>query len=608
MAYGIWSMHYMGMIAFLIPVETTYHIGLTIVSIIPIMFSAYLAFYIINQSKLTLVNAFVFSGFMSLGVMIMHWTGMLSMQSAVMHHMNYSGLGVSFLMSFLGFFVLCSFYQHLHKEKVRIVISLIVGLAVSATHYIAKFSMVYYVEKNTVLLEEVVVDYERLFVAAFLTAGLISMAVFLIVWTLYDFYIVDKAKEMDAITQLPNNQRLLKDIHRKSYAQMAVFKFFDLTSINRLYGYHVGDLYVQHVANIIKRMSSKSVDVYRVTSNQFLLATERTDSLFKDKLHIIIQSFYEPFIAEEVSSKITGVCGFASIANTDEDLMECITSIMRCTTLPDDFSIVEYDKTEHDVDLQYEVLKSINKAMAERDLYLVYQPKVDSRTGQLEGAEALLRWQHSSLGFLGPGQFIPILESNHKMGEVTNWIIAEVCAQLKKWDEMGVFMPHISVNIPGDYLTSPSLIESVKYNVEKYGILPERVELEITETSFVENLEKGMRAVNAFREQGFSVALDDFGTGLSSLSYLRQMQITTLKIDKSFVDHIPHSEKDTAIFLAIVSLAKSLKLQVVVEGVETKEQVEFINAKCNQPLIQGYYFSRPLKVEELESKYLLVTS
>ena len=117
MAYGIWSMHYMGLSAFLIPVETTYHMGLTIVSIIPIMFSTYVAFYLINQSKLTLLNALVFSGFMSLGVMIMHWTGMLSMQSAVMHHMNYSGLIISYLISFLGFFVMCSFYQHYIKRR-----------------------------------------------------------------------------------------------------------------------------------------------------------------------------------------------------------------------------------------------------------------------------------------------------------------------------------------------------------------------------------------------------------------------------------------------------------------------------------------------------------
>lgn len=608
MAYGIWSMHYMGMMAFLLPVKITYHIGLTIGSMIPIVVSSYLAFYLINQSKLTFVKSFIFSGFMSLGVSTMHWLGMLSMQSDLMHQMNYSGIVVSYLVSFIGFLVLCSFYQHLHKEKIRIVVSLVVGLAVSATHYIAKFSMVYYASKDTVFLEQLVISSDRLFLAAFLTAGLLSMTAFLIVWTLYDFYIIGKSKEIDSITQLPNNQQLLKNIQHKNYSQMAVLKFFDLTSINRSYGYHIGDLYVQYVANIVKRMASKSVDIYRVTSNQFLLATERTDPSFKEKLNVIIQNFYEPFVAGDISSKVTGVCGYASTALTDEDLMDCITAIMRCTTLPDDFSIVHYDKNEHDVDLQFEVLKSVNKAMEDRDLYLVYQPKINSQTGRLEGAEALLRWQHKSLGFLNPGQFIPILEMNHKMGEVTNWIIGEVCAQLKQWDNMGINLPHVSVNIPGDYLTSPLLIESVKYNVEKYGISPERLELEITETSFVENLEKGMRAVNTFRNQGFSVALDDFGTGLSSLSYLRQMQITTLKIDKSFVDHIPHSEKDTAIFLAIVSLGQSLKLKVVVEGVETREQVDFINANCAQPIIQGYYFSRPLKVEEFENEYLFVTN
>lgn len=605
-AYGICSMHYMGMTAFLLPGGMSFDIGLTFASIVPIFLFSYIAFYLINDGKLTFLKSFLFSNIMAFGVQIMHWIGMNSLNTDFMHYMNFSSVIVSYLVSFIGFFVLCIFYERLYKVNIRLIVSIVVGLATSATHYIAKLTMVFYTNEDAILPNLYSISTERLVIAMFLTVGLITMAGFLIIWTLYDYYMIGRAKEIDSITQLPNNQRLLKNSKRKNYTQMAVLKFHDLANINRSYGYNIGDLYVQHVAGVVKSAESKTIDVYRVTSNQFLLTTERTDSSFREQLNNIIEKFYEPFVAGGVSLKVTGVCGYASTATTNEDLMYCISAIMRCTTLPEDFSIVEYDKDQHDVDFQFELLNSVNKAMENRDLYLVYQPKINSQTGELDGSEALLRWHHSSLGFLNPGQFIPILEANHKMGELTNWIIAEVCAQIKRWDEMGVYMPHVSVNIPGDYLTSPLLIDSVKYNVEKHSLSPDRLELEITETSFVENLEKGMRSVNAFRTQGFNVALDDFGTGLSSLSYLRQMPITTLKIDKSFVDNIPTSEKDTAIFLAIVSLGQSLKLKVVVEGVETKEQVDFINAHCNTPIIQGYYFSKPLKVEELEMNYLLV--
>ncbi|HWL24579.1 MAG TPA: EAL domain-containing protein [Ureibacillus sp.] len=165
----------------------------------------------------------------------------------------------------------------------------------------------------------------------------------------------------------------------------------------------------------------------------------------------------------------------------------------------------------------------------------------------------------------------------------------------------GVPFSHVSINIPGPYITSTRLYDVLRGNLEKYKIDSRYIELEITETSVIHDIENAISAIRKFMEMGVSVALDDFGTGLSSLSYLKSMPITTVKIDKSFVDGVPLSERDSAVLKAIVKLCYSLNLKVVIEGVETDEQFDFITSLglAKTPDIQGYYFSRPLKVDEL---------
>ena len=216
------------------------------------------------------------------------------------------------------------------------------------------------------------------------------------------------------------------------------------------------------------------------------------------------------------------------------------------------------------------------------------------------GVETLLRWNHPVYGMLSPGVFIPILENHDRMMDVTDWIIKLVCRQISIWNAEEIPFGQVAINIPGQYVTSPRLLQVLKRTLNDYNIKPAQLELEITETSFVKNIAEAMRAVSIFRQEGFSVALDDFGTGVSSLSYLKQMPISTLKIDKSFIDEIPHSKKDSSIIQAIIRLGESLDLSIVFEGVETKEQVEFLVATCKDPIIQGYYFAKPMMPEELQ--------
>ena len=237
--------------------------------------------------------------------------------------------------------------------------------------------------------------------------------------------------------------------------------------------------------------------------------------------------------------------------------------------------------------------------MKNHDLFLVYQPKIAPTKNIVIGVEALIRWQHPRHGFLSPAIFLPIFEANNRMNDLTDWIINEVCIQLKDWQQDELLPKRVAINIPGPYLTSNRLMDVLKSTTKKHGIPPEAIELEITETSFVKTITGAEKAVNEFCKAGFSVALDDFGTGVSSLSYLKRIPVTTLKIDKSFIDDVPASTKDASIIKSVVQLGKSLNMEVIVEGVETEEQVQFLIENCHAPHIQGYYFAKPMKPDEL---------
>jgi EAL domain-containing protein (putative c-di-GMP-specific phosphodiesterase class I) len=229
----------------------------------------------------------------------------------------------------------------------------------------------------------------------------------------------------------------------------------------------------------------------------------------------------------------------------------------------------------------------------------VYQPKINASSQEISGVEALIRWNHPVHGFLSPGLFIPALEKSGKMFDLTDWVIHKVCQQLDQWKKEGHSVCHVSVNIPGTYITSARLLKTLNNCVGKYDISTKDLELEITETSVVSDIENAIRAVGEIRKQGFSVALDDFGTGVSSLSYLKRLPISTLKIDKSFVDGVPESKKESAIITAIVSLCHSLDIETVVEGVENVQQFNYLTSLPKSPTIQGYYFAKPMKHEEL---------
>ena len=239
-------------------------------------------------------------------------------------------------------------------------------------------------------------------------------------------------------------------------------------------------------------------------------------------------------------------------------------------------------------------------ALERNEFALYYQPKVDLSTRQIVGLEALLRWHHPTKGTILPERFIPIAEESSLIVEIGNWAIREACSQNRDWQNAGCREMPIAVNVSGRQLHN-GLAAVVRAALVSADLSPDCLEIELTESAVMSNTEAAIEALSLLREMGVRISLDDFGTGYSSLSYLKRLPVTGLKIDQSFVRDLASDPDDAAIVRAIIVVAQELMLDVTAEGVETAEQVGFLeNHGCGRA--QGYYFARPLPADEMRSK------
>jgi EAL domain-containing protein (putative c-di-GMP-specific phosphodiesterase class I) len=241
---------------------------------------------------------------------------------------------------------------------------------------------------------------------------------------------------------------------------------------------------------------------------------------------------------------------------------------------------------------------NLRRAIDRKELLLHYQPQADIHTGEMTGAEVLIRWQHPERGMVSPGQFIPIAEETGLIVRIGRWVMDQAVAQNKAWQDKGLPIMKLAVNLAAQQF-HPALTDEVSSILLEHDLSHEYLELEITESMVMHNPDQVVDMLKNMEKMGIKTSLDDFGTGYSSLSYLKRFPIYKLKVDQSFVRGLPGDEDDAAITRAIIGMGKSLGLRVIAEGVETREQLEFLRAEgCDE--IQGYLFSKPIPPEEFE--------
>lgn len=602
-SFGIWSMHYMGMLAYAVKIQLTLDLALTIISMIPIVVMSLLAFYVLTLERLTRVGVLTSSLLFAIGVGAMHLVGMHSIDGNIHHTYKAWAIVLGVALPFLAFFVLGMYYRLLGPFHMQVVFGLMIGLAVSMAHYILMFGMTMYAEQSLIVYDTFV-QYEYASILASVLIFSVGLIVaLLIIWIIMDYFLTKRVERFDTVTHLANAQQLFEDLEKNRFKRIALWIFNDFEYMNKTYGYIYGDEYIKQLAHRVKQYMSEDILIYRTGENQLLIASTASNEKFVTLQQQLVEILAKPLhiVAGVAPIEPKAVCALSDgIEITAHEHLKQVTSISRMPQLQYDFSIITYNAAIHSFGIQDEVILGIDEAMLNNELFLVYQPKHYAKTRELAGAEVLLRWHSKEYGFISPGVFVPLLEQIGKMDVVTDWVIEKVCQQIVDWKRRGINVGPIAINIPGEYLITDALKSCLLKMMDTYDVTPADIELELTETSFVQNLEQAMRAVQYYKDLGFGVALDDFGTGLSSMSYLRQMQISTLKVDKSFIDHVPCYQKDVAIAKTIIALGEALQLKVVVEGIETEQQLNFVLEVSENPIVQGYYFSKPLFVYDLE--------
>jgi EAL domain-containing protein (putative c-di-GMP-specific phosphodiesterase class I) len=244
--------------------------------------------------------------------------------------------------------------------------------------------------------------------------------------------------------------------------------------------------------------------------------------------------------------------------------------------------------------------EDLRDALREQEFALHYQPKINLKTGAIFGAEALLRWTHPTRGPISPARFIPAAEDSGLILPIGEWVLREACRQAKAWADRGLPAITVAVNVSALQFQSENFMDGLSAILKETGLDPKALELEVTESLLMKRPEFAAAILKSLRDRGIHVAIDDFGTGYSSLSYLHQLPLDSLKVDQSFVRQISATPGETSIVRAIISMGKSLKLKVIAEGVETVEELEFLQALgCDEA--QGYFFSRPVPSGQFEA-------
>ncbi len=420
----------------------------------------------------------------------------------------------------------------------------------------------------------------------------------------------------DSLTDLPNrllcNDRLeqaLKNARRLDHGVAVLFLDLDrFKHINDSLGHPVGDALLETVAQRLKHAVRQSDTVGRLGGDEFLILLEavedpRTPAAVINKIEQALAVPLELGGQELVVTSSIGVSLYPNDGNDAETLIKNADAAMYQAKRSGRSTYAFYSPELTQTSTKWLNLESaLRRALARDEFYLDYQPQIDLNNGSVVGAEALLRWRHPERGLISPAEFIPLAEETGIILEIGDWVLGEACRQLHAWHRQGLVPPRLAINISSVQVSRGDLLATVQKALTAHEVDAHLLELEITENCIMEHADKSMPILHALRQQGFSLAIDDFGTGYSSLAYLQKLPITTLKIDQSFIAHIPNNPGNEAIVKAIISLGQLMKLEIVAEGVEHIEQHHFVRDNgCH--LAQGYLFSRPVSPDVLEAMF-----
>ena len=418
----------------------------------------------------------------------------------------------------------------------------------------------------------------------------------------------------DTLTGLPNralfNDRLAQSLRRaERNKEMLAVLFIDLDDfklINDTHGHRVGDLLLIEVSRRLLKETRADDTLARMGGDEFTVFLQDVKSVDNalQVAHKHLSSLLAVFLLEDkqlfISASI-GIALFPDHGNSADALLKSADAAMylakqKGKNHTELFSQSLYYKVSERLTLQGD----LRRALENEEFILHYQPRVNLKNGNLSGVEALVRWQHPDRGLIPPLTFIPLAEETGLIMEIGEWVMREACRQMQRWHHAGILVPRVSVNVSPLQFRRQNIVELVKSILGETSLCAEALELEITESALMDDIDQAIDTLQQLQQMGIHISIDDFGTGYSSLSHLRSLPVNTLKVDRSFVMNAHVSEEDAQILSAILAMAHSLSLDTVVEGVECEEQRDLLRKQvCGE--VQGFFYARPMPAEDLAS-------
>lgn len=422
-----------------------------------------------------------------------------------------------------------------------------------------------------------------------------------------NFILSDRVNELvynDMLTKLPNRRALVKDLDTR-ILELLPFNlvFIDLDNfkkINDSLGHTQGDVVLQTIAE--RLLSIEKIQAYRWGGDEFVLIIDSAyDDDIEESLSSVVSMVYRPILLQGDEYQMTcsvGVCNYPNDAKTRDEIIRLADATMYNVKNNGKNQIMYFKPSiEKALDDEFNVTKNLENAIKHRELEVYYQPQYDVSSRKIKSLEALVRWPKEDGSFVSPAIFVPIAERSNLVHHIDEFVVQTVTKQMQDWALRGIDI-RVAINISASHFT-PHFMEFLKATIKINAVATKNIELEITETVAIENFEMVQSLVKELKSVGITIALDDFGTGYSSLSALSQINISTLKIDRSFVAKVLHDESVAIIIRSIVDITRALGIKTVAEGVETQEQLDKITSiGCDYT--QGFFFNKALPHKEIE--------
>lgn len=629
MGVGIWSMHFVGMLAFSLPIPLGYDPLITLLSLLIAIASSAFALWLVCQKELPWSRLALGAVLMGTGVAGMHYTGMAAMRMDPWIRYIPSLFILSIVIAIVASGAALWIAFHLRQNTSKVMLSragaaVVMGFAIVGMHYTGMAAAQFPLGSICGAAHAGVNSGWLALLIIIVTLAVLGIALIISVLDLrmesrtsaLATSLAEANKELtylalhDNLTKLPNRVLLEDRLNQaiqgaESGKTRFAVMFMDLDgfkAVNDAYGHRIGDLLLFEVAQRIGTRVRMQDTIARVGGDEFVLLTDVGEpadaATLADKLLLATR---DPFQVADHELRVSISIGIAMYPDNGAHQHDLLTNADAAMYHAKELGRNAYCFFEASMNAnvheQLQLLQDLRLALERRELILYYQPKFEAPNGPAIGAEALLRWKHPSRGLIQPDQFIPLAERTGLIVPIGEWVLDEACRQMREWHDAGRRNWTMAVNLSSLQFGHAGLIQAVRGTLQRHALEPSCLTLEITESTAMHDADASVVILQQLSDMGVHIAIDDFGTGYSSLLYLKRLPASELKIDRGFIRDLAQDTEDRAIVSAIVALGQTLDLKIVAEGVETMAQQEFLtHLGCDS--LQGFLLGAPMPSDQ----------